>query len=358
MKQAQERYRGSTVVATVAVLILAMLAIPACAGGDGEDSASDGDGRTVLEVGYLPILPVAQLFVIEGAGWAEDAGLDLRLTRFSDGPAMVQAVASGELDVMYFGIGPAMVARSRGQDIEVLASAIIEQIAFIADEPLARLFGGSRSPEAARDAFEAFYETEGRPVSIATFPAGSVPNTVLRYWLEEQLGIPDDLVEIVSMGSDQVQQALLTGRVDAASILEPTLTIVEERAPNMTVVARASEMFPGQPGAVLAVRRDTREEHREAIDRLVELHIRATEHLQNEVTASAEYMSEFVGGGAVDLSTLERALESPSTNFTSDPAVIRESTARMQDFQLRIGALSEAVDLDELFHTDVYDRVE
>lgn len=351
---------GAPCIPAVAFVLAMTLGTAAYAGGTGEQPRSggqDGTDRTVLEVGYMPILPVAQLFVIEGAGWAEEAGLDLRLTRFSDGPSMVQAVASGRLDVMYFGIGPAMVARSRGQDIEVLAAAIVEQIAFIADEPLADGFDGSGDPEAAVRAFEAFREAEGRPATIATFPAGSVPNTVLRYWLEEQLGIPDGLVEIVSMGSDQVQQALLTGRVDAASILEPTLTIVEQRAPNMTVVARAPEMFPGQPGAVLAVRRDTREEHPEAIDRLVELHVRATAHLQTEVAASAEYISQFIGGGAVEASTFERALESPSTNFTADPALIREPTARMQDFQLQIGALSEAVDLDQLFHTDVYDRV-
>jgi hypothetical protein len=50
---------------------------------------------TTLEVGYMPILPVAQLFVMEGEGWTEEAGLDLELTRFSSGPAMVQALASG-----------------------------------------------------------------------------------------------------------------------------------------------------------------------------------------------------------------------------------------------------------------------
>jgi NitT/TauT family transport system substrate-binding protein len=53
--------------------------------------------ETTIEVGYMPILPVAQLFVLEDAGWADEAGLDLELTRFSSGPAMVQAMASGEL---------------------------------------------------------------------------------------------------------------------------------------------------------------------------------------------------------------------------------------------------------------------
>ena len=97
----------------------------------GTTSQAD-DHLTTLEVGYMPILPVAQLFVMEGEGWTEEAGLELELTRFSSGPAMVQALASGELDVMYFGIGPAMVARANGVPIKVLASSIQEQIGLVA----------------------------------------------------------------------------------------------------------------------------------------------------------------------------------------------------------------------------------
>jgi NitT/TauT family transport system substrate-binding protein len=68
--------------------------------------------ETRLEVGYFPILPMTQLFVMEGEGWTGEAGLELELTRFSSGPAIVQALGSGQLDVVYFGIGPAMVARA------------------------------------------------------------------------------------------------------------------------------------------------------------------------------------------------------------------------------------------------------
>ena len=90
-----------------------------------------------LRVGYIPIIPMTQLFIMEGEGWTRQAGIDLKLTQFSSGPAMVQALASGSLDVVYVGIGPAMVARSRGIDIKVLASNIIDQVAFIGRGPFA-----------------------------------------------------------------------------------------------------------------------------------------------------------------------------------------------------------------------------
>ena len=95
-----------------------------------------------LRVGYIPIIPMTQLFIMQGGGLDRQAGLRLQLTQFSSGPTMVQALASGSLDVAYVGIGPALVARSRGIDIKVLASNIIDQVALIGPWPLCRNDGG------------------------------------------------------------------------------------------------------------------------------------------------------------------------------------------------------------------------
>ncbi|MBB3140478.1 ABC transporter substrate-binding protein [Halomonas organivorans] len=319
-------------------------------GAVGQAQAED----TTLDVGYMPILPVAQLFVMEGEGWTDEAGLDLELTRFSSGPAMVQALASGELDVMYFGIGPAMVARANGVPIKVLASSIREQIGLVARGPLAEDFAAT---DDAAEAIARFTEAQGRPPKIATFPQGSVPDTVLRYWLTEQLGIGTDAVNIVAMGADRVQQALLAGAVDAASILEPILTTVQQRDDGARVVARADEMLPGQPGAVLAAREATLAEHPEAMKTLMALHLRATEMLTEDPEAAAPAVREFVGKRLIPLETVETALASPSSNYVADPHAIREGTRRMHDFQLEQGSLRQAVDLDALFDTSLYDAV-
>lgn len=339
----------------VMLMLLFVAAWPLFASGGVEEETSDGQATEELlelEVGYMPILPAAQVFVMEGEGWTEEAGLDFNLVRFQNGPAMVQAVASGELDVMFFGIGPALVARGRGQDIRVVASNIIEQIALIARENLAEYWDETDPASLFAD----FESGEGRKARIATFPQGSVPDIVLRYWISRELGLPFDALEIVPMGADQVQQALVAGSVDGASILEPVLTIVQERDPSTQILTRADAMFPGQPGAVLAVRSSLIGEHPEAVQRLVELHVRATAFLQESVEESANHAVEFIGAGLVNPSTIEAALRSPSTNYMADPREIREPTQRMHDFQLETGSLAAPVDLDELFDTSFYER--
>ena len=68
----------------LAILSLAMMtALP----------AAKARAETKLEMAYMPIVPCSQLFVMEGMGWTKEAGLNLELTRFPNGPAIVQAIA-------------------------------------------------------------------------------------------------------------------------------------------------------------------------------------------------------------------------------------------------------------------------
>ncbi len=308
---------------------------------------------TTLDVGYIPIIPMSQLFVMEGEGWTKEAGLELKLTRFSSGPAIVQALASGSMDVVYFGIGPAMVARSKGIPIKVVASGIVEQIGLIANPEFAEY----AEKYGAAEGIRRFTADKGRKVKIASLPKGSVPDTVGRHWLIKVVGLKEDDVELIGMGASRVQQALLSGSVDAASILEPILTIVQERVPGSKVIARASEMLPNQPGSVVAVRESALLEKREAIEKLVALQVRATKWINEDPKRAAKHVLEFVGKGLVPLQTMEKAMVSPSSNFEANPHQIIEPTKLMHAFQLEIGAQTRKVPLDELFDTSIYDKV-
>jgi NitT/TauT family transport system substrate-binding protein len=307
--------------------------------------------QTEVEIGYMPILPVSQLFVELESGWMDEAGIKPKLIEFQNGPAMVQALLAGQLDVAHFGIGPAMVARAKGADIKVVASSIVEQISFIALGDLSTYFDSGD----AKTAFSRFAADKGRKAVITTFPVGSVPETVLQYWLRKQLGANPDDVEIIYQGAAQVQQALLTGAVDAAAILEPIVTIVSERVDDAKVVAKGSDLFPGQPGAVLVVREGLINDHPDIVEKLVASHKRATDKLNSSEGEVAEAVQTYVGGGRLSLETVERALENARGTFVADPNFIVDGTRKMHDFQAELGTLKQEVDIDTLFDTSFYD---
>ncbi len=306
-----------------------------------------------LRVGYIPILPMSQLFVMQHEGWARRAGLDFRLTRFSSGPAMVQALASNRLDVAYIGIGPAMVARAHGVPIRVVASDQVAQLAVLARGAFARTL--QRTPGAA--GIRTFIRTHHRKPRIATLPRGSVPDTALRYWLEHQLGIPAHDVEIKGMGVSAVQQALLTGAVDAASIMQPVLTIVRRRVPSAAIVARGNQMLPNLPGAVLAVRESLIRSHPQVVRKLVAMQVRATRKLNRHPAQAVADIEAFVGRGLVSKTLLRRALTAPGTEFIANPHRIIQATGVMNAFQVRQGLTRQQVNLKALFDTAFYDAV-
>jgi len=63
-------------------------------------TATPARAQATLEVAYIPIMPMAQLFVMEGEGWAKEAGLDLKLIKFDSKPCfVVDEVAMREMQL-------------------------------------------------------------------------------------------------------------------------------------------------------------------------------------------------------------------------------------------------------------------
>ncbi|MDX2104567.1 MAG: ABC transporter substrate-binding protein [Alphaproteobacteria bacterium] len=306
-----------------------------------------------VTLGYIPVLGSAQPFVIEGEGWAREAGINLKLIRFDSGPAMAQALSSGQLDFYLAGIGPVIVSRAAGIDVAVVAAAAIEELGVLARGPLATALNAEGSIGAA---IARFTREQGRRPKIAAQPPGSVPHTALRWWLEERSKVPAAAVDLVSMSIDASNQALLAGTVDASTAREPMITIVRDRDRAVQVAATGKDIWPGQPGSVLAAVRPHDPSRRAAIDAVVHLHRRATEVLATKPQSVVRHVHRGLGGGLVPQQVFERALVSPFTKFAADPAAIVAATAEMQDYQQRLGVLKDTVAMADLFDHGPWQR--
>ncbi len=310
-------------------------------------------GRPLLRAGFIPVVGSAQLFVIDQEGWANAAGIDLKLSQFDSGPNMIQALASGTLDAYWAGVGPLGVARERGLDIRVVIATATEELAFVAGGKLQPFFASNATPA---DAFKRFFEANKRPARLATQPAGSVPNSILQYWLWEVGKVEKAHVEIVAMGIDATQQAVLAQAVDGATVREPALTIILDRARDARLVASGGQMFPDQPGGVFALTGEFIKRAPDASQKLVDLTVRATKLLRENPDRAAPHVLNALGKGIVDLDTMKRALRSPGAKFADNPETIVAATSKLQDFQVKIGALQRAASLDGLFDASFYRR--
>ncbi|MDO9499622.1 ABC transporter substrate-binding protein [Falsiroseomonas sp.] len=328
----------------------ALLALPLAAS---LATPSLAQARPVIRAGFIPVLGSAPLFLAAHAGWAEAAGLDLRLTQFESGPNMIQAVASGTLEAYVAGIGPVAVARARGVDLRVVLATAIEEMAFVATGALATELPQARP---AAEGFAAFLAATGRRARLATQPPGSVPNVTLQHWLWEVEKVARDVVEIMPMGIDATQQALLARAVDGATVREPALTILADRDPSLRLAATGGRMFPNQPGGVVALTGRFLTQQPEAAGRLVEQLLRAADLLASDAGAAAPQVVQALGRGIVAEEVIRRALVSPASRFVADPLLIEASTRAMLDYQVKLGAIRQAPSLDGLFDNSLYQR--
>jgi NitT/TauT family transport system substrate-binding protein len=304
-------------------------------------------------VGVIPIVGAAPMFVADGKGWAKEAGLDLKITTFESGPNMIQALASGTIDVYVAGVMPLAVARAKGVAAKVVTATAVEEMVFVAGPKLAPYFTATATPA---EALKAFRAKEGKPARLAAQPPGSVPNTTLQHWLWEVAKADKADAEILSLGIDATQQAVLVGATDGAAIREPALTIVQGRNPNIKLVATGGQMFPSQPGTVVAVTPAFAAAHPAEVQGLVDALVKADRLLKEKPAEAAPFVEAALGKGIVDTATITKALTSPASRFVADPRTIVDATAKMQDYQVSIGTLDKAAPLDGLFDSSFYEK--
>ncbi|MCU4181312.1 ABC transporter substrate-binding protein [Bosea sp. BH3] len=304
-------------------------------------------------VGYIPIVGTAPFFVANGEGWLKQGGVDVAVTVFESGPNMIQALASGTIDVYVAGVAPLAVARSRGVDVRVVASTAIGENVVVSAPSLTKFFTPGTNAAAA---FKAFRAATGKAARLATQPAGSVPNTTLQYWLWEVAKVDKADVEIVPMGIDATQQAILAAAVDGGSVREPALTIIQTRNPQIKLIAGGEEVFPGQPGTVVAVSGAFATKSPQAVQSIVSGLVKAAALIKSSPAKVAPHVGAALGKGIVDPELIQKALVSPASQFEIDPRKIIEPARAMQAYQVKLGSLEKELPFDGLFDTQYYER--
>jgi NitT/TauT family transport system substrate-binding protein len=323
----------------------ALTGLAGCLGGGSSDS---------LTVAYMPIYPDMQYFVMQEEGYLDELDVDVEGKQFSDGPSIVKAYASGEIDVAMFGIVPAMIVIDRGIDAKVVAANIEEAMGILAHEEFAAMW----DPDDAAGSFEQWREQKGRKFKFGTFPEGSVPDILLRYWLSSEHGLdPSNDADIIGPGgASAVFQGLANEEFDGTSIMEPVPTKAAENDLPFEYIATAGEFMPGQPAAVTLMSDAVRET--EAATQFVRQHRRATQFIRDDPTTTAEHASTVIGENTLPLDTAKRAMDSPLANFITDPHSIAEGTDIFAEYASDLGKTDQRLSMDQVFDYSVFDGLE
>lgn len=245
-----------------ALAVLALLSsTTGCTPADSAEKTPGGDGiATEIRIGYFPNLTHAPAIVgIDKGFFASHLGATtLSPTVFNAGPAAIESLFSGAVDVVFVGPNPTVngFVKSQGAALRVVAGAASGGAGLV-----------------VRAGIEDVGELRGK--TIATPQLGNTQDVALRSWLKAQ-GLNADTegggdVSIKPQENSLAHQSFLSGTLDAAWVPEPWLTrmiqegnghlLVDEKdlwpdgkfvVTNLVVSAEFLQKYPASVAAVLA----------------------------------------------------------------------------------------------------------
>ncbi|ADQ68731.1 CmpA/NrtA family ABC transporter substrate-binding protein [Halogeometricum borinquense] len=300
-----------------------------------------------LHVGWVPIYPNVQHFVMSERDYYAELDAELSTTEFSSGPAAVKAFAAGDLDIGFFGVTPAMVLTDNGVDADVLVANSKNGFKMIATDGFA-----DRYDDDGGDAFQSYTADHGTKPIWGTAPDGSVPDIITRYWIERDLeaGATTDVVNKAKVPPAKTPQAAQSGDIVGTTVQEPYATLVAEMD-GYRQIEWSGTVLPDHPVTVAFVANSVSNELKRGF---VEQHIRATNAVYDDPTGAAQDAAAVLG---LDEALAERAMQSKAAAFLSDPHEITSQSETMSKFVAEVGNIDGAMSAAELFDVSVYDTV-
>ncbi|HTJ24826.1 MAG TPA: ABC transporter substrate-binding protein [Candidatus Limnocylindria bacterium] len=169
-----------------------------------------------VRIGVVASDVSAEPYYADANGFYARAGLQAQIEALAGGGAIIDAVASGSLDVGFANLTSAAAARQRAIPIALLAPATV----YTSKAPITVLVKARGSP------LRSGADLRGKTLAVSTL-RGEL-QVAASLWIDKTGGDARS-VHFVELPFASMAPALAGGRVDAAMITEPAMTIQKDR---------------------------------------------------------------------------------------------------------------------------------
>lgn len=204
---------------TLSMIAVAALALSGCNGGEPaaptETGGAGGGDLETINVGAVPVVDVAALYVGENQGYFAEEGLDLNIEFGQGSAAMIPALINGQYDIQYGGSVNLLQAVGSGLPLAAIAAGGRTTGVVGEDHGGVIVPAGSEIRSAA--------DLEGRTVAVNALRG--LHEVFLWSAITNDGGDPSQ-VNFVELGFADMGPALESGQIDAASTSEPFLGVL------------------------------------------------------------------------------------------------------------------------------------
>lgn len=246
------------------IRITALLALSFFSFGCGQNPASSE--RAHVRIAYFPNIIHAQALVLKNQKTPEqkwEGKCDVTFTPFNAGPAEIEAMFAGEIDIGYMGPGPAVNANVKSNGEVVIISNAANAGAVFLVQPDAGI-------SSAKD-------LAGKKIAVPQI--GNTQHLCLLGLLREN-GLDEKDVSIRASSNADIVNLMGNGSVDGAVVPEPWGSMMEQNG-NAKILFDYDELYldGDYPSALVAASRDFIEKHPDLVQDFLEMHENATDFI-------------------------------------------------------------------------------
>lgn len=282
----------------------------------------------IIKVGYLPTDHSAALLVAKYDKTYEKNGLNVQTVQISSGSEIVDAVASGDLDIGYVGITPALQGISKGVPIKVVGAVNLEGSGIVVQSN-----STINTPADLKDK------------KIATPGVSSIQQVLLLYELQKY-NITSKQADIISINVFNIPASLAAHKVDAYISYEPFVSLAPYRDVG-EVMIYSGEIIPHHPCCVIIAREDFIKENPQELKKFLQIHHDYTEFINNHPEQTADILNQELNTNReVELMAL------PHIIFVSAlDKHFQDNVLRFMEIEYNMGYLKKNLTANEIFDT-------
>jgi NitT/TauT family transport system substrate-binding protein len=291
-----------------------------------------------LRIGYQPSTHQLAHFTAMDKGWWKQDLAPLGVENVSDkvfptGAPEMAAMLSGDIDVAYVGAAPVLSALTQGLDAKIVGAAQTQGSDLVVRPDL-----DYKGPASLKG------------LTIATFPAGTIQDTVLRDWLKKNNIDPAKDVTIKAMGPGDAVTAITAGKVDAVFLPDPSPAVIIGQNKGKVVV-HSGEMYPNHTCCVLVVSGKLIREHPDVVRQILITHQKANDYNLAHLDEAAELYAKKTGANVSDIKT---SLKIWDGKWVSDPNLIVDPVLVFADSQYKNKIITKPLTKDQIFDLSFY----
>lgn len=321
--------------------LLSVLLLCTLATGCGGDQPEPGE-PTPVRIAYFPNITHSQALIGSSQGiFTEALGPDCAVEyySFNAGPAEIEAMFAGEIDLGYIGPVPAITGYTRSNGDVLILSGCAN--------------GGAVLAAAQGSDIASVKDLAEKKVAIPQLGNTqhlSLLNLLSENGLETTSAGGD--VDVYAVANSEIKTLMANGEIDAALVPEPWGARLS-REVNAEIILDYDEIWleGNYSTAVVIVHKDFLTAHPDLVEKFLAAHAEITDYINEEPQEAMRIVNEQINeltGAALSDEVLEEAFS--RLIFTCDPA--RESVEAFIDISLAEGFIDEIEDRESLFALD------